>query len=107
MELNEFIERYLPGYHKRLEELYAEYRWWDRPVTNEVLCKWHSENFREAFNNYNNQLMLKEDMSKLKHLQYGDFLIKGKNLKEVMIENKFYRRHIDHLGRLSKNALPF
>lgn len=47
------------------------------------------------------------DMSKLKRLQYGDFLIKGKNLKEVMIENKFYRRYIDHLGRLSKNALPF
>lgn len=49
----------------------------------------------------------KVDMSKLKRLQYGDFLIKGKNLMEVMIENKLYRRYIDHLGRLSKNALPF
>ncbi|WP_195579094.1 hypothetical protein [Bacteroides intestinalis] len=46
-------------------------------------------------------------MKKLKRLQYGDFLIKGKNLMEVMIENKFYRRYINHLGRLSKNALPF
>lgn len=56
MELKEFIERYLPDYHKRLEELYAEYRWWDRPVTNEVLCEWYSKNFRESFSNYNNQL---------------------------------------------------
>ncbi len=47
-------------------------------------------------------------MKKLKRLQYGDFLIiKGKNLKEVMIENKIYKRYINHLGRLSKNALPF
>lgn len=46
-------------------------------------------------------------MKKLKRLQYGDFLIKGKNLKEVMIENKYYRRYINHLGRLSKNASPF
>nr|DAQ41043.1 MAG TPA: hypothetical protein [Caudoviricetes sp.] len=28
-------------------------------------------------------------MSKLKRLQYGYFLIKGINLKEVMIENRF------------------
>lgn len=48
-----------------------------------------------------------EEMRKLKRLQYGDFLIKGKNLKEVMIENKIYKRYINHLGRLSKNALPF
>lgn len=47
------------------------------------------------------------EMSKLKRLQYGYFLIKGINLKEVMIENRFYRRYIDHLGRLSKNHLPF
>nr|DAJ87263.1 MAG TPA: hypothetical protein [Caudoviricetes sp.] len=50
---------------------------------------------------------IRTDMKKLKRLQYGDFLIKGKNLKEVMIENKYYRRYINHLGRLSKNALPF
>lgn len=54
-----------------------------------------------------NNLQNNTDMSKLKRLQYGDFLIKGKNLMEVMIENKFYRRYIDRLGRLSKNALPF
>ncbi len=47
------------------------------------------------------------EMKKLKRLQYGDFLIKGKNMKEVMIENKIYKRYINHLGRLSKNALPF
>lgn len=29
------------------------------------------------------------EMSKLKRLQYGYFLIKGINLKEVMIENRF------------------
>lgn len=52
-------------------------------------------------------LTKKKDMKKLKRLQYGDFLIKGKNLMEVMIENKLYRRYINHLGRLSKNALPF
>lgn len=46
-------------------------------------------------------------MSKLKRLQYGYFLIKGINLKEVMIENRFYRRYIDHLRRLSKNHSPF
>ena len=56
MELKEFIERYLPNYDKRLKELHAEYQWWDRPVTNEVLYEWYSKNFREAFNNYNNQL---------------------------------------------------
>ena len=46
-------------------------------------------------------------MKKLKRLQYGDFLIKGKSLMEVMIENKCYSRYINHLGRLSKNVLPF
>lgn len=46
-------------------------------------------------------------MKKLKRLQCGDFLIKGKNLKEAMKENKSYSRHINPLGRLSKNALPF
>lgn len=55
---------------------------------------------------YNN-LQYRIEMKKLKRLQYGDFLIKGKNLKEVMIENKIYKRYINHLGRLSKNALPF
>ncbi len=46
-------------------------------------------------------------MKKLKRLQYGDFLIEGKNLKEVKEQNRLYRRYINPLGRLSKYVLPF
>lgn len=46
-------------------------------------------------------------MKRLKRLQYGDFLIKGKSLKKVMKENEIYYRYINPLGRLSKNHLPF
>lgn len=47
------------------------------------------------------------EMKKLKRLQWFHYLAKGKNLKEVMKENKYYSRYINHLGKLSKNALPF
>lgn len=46
-------------------------------------------------------------MNKLKRLHYFYYLVVGKNLKQVRKENKIFDRHINPLGRLSKNALPF
>lgn len=46
-------------------------------------------------------------MNKLKRLRYFHYLVVGKNLKQVMKENRNLNRCINPLGRLSKNALPF
>lgn len=46
-------------------------------------------------------------MRKLKRLQYFHYLVDGKNLKQVMKENRSLHRYINQLGRLSKKALPF
>ena len=49
----------------------------------------------------------KKEMRKLKRLHYFHYLVTGKNLKQVMKENKNLYRYINPLGRLSKGALPF
>lgn len=46
-------------------------------------------------------------MKKLKRLHYFHYLVVGKNLKQVMKENKNLYRYISPLGKLSKSALPF
>lgn len=46
-------------------------------------------------------------MKKMKRLHFFCSLTRGNNLAEVMKENKYYARHINPLGKLSKNALPF
>lgn len=46
-------------------------------------------------------------MKKLKRLHEFHYVVTGKNLAQVMKENKKLGRYIDPLGRLFKGALPF
>lgn len=44
---------------------------------------------------------------KHRRLQLFSHLVEGRNLKQVIRENKAIGRYITHLGILSKRSLPF